>query len=106
MDSFIKTRQYVKNINLALSDDIDRMVLKLLEDEYSYERASQALRRRFVRGAQEVEGIDRGARKTKIKRVGSNGKYDYFLLGTDGKWTKPEERIWIVAMYALWQSKK
>lgn len=104
--NFPKTRNYLKNINIAVSDDLDRTALKLLNDEVSYEKASQALRRRFVRGATEVEGVDRGSRFTKIKRQGTNGKYDYYLLGTDGKWAKPEERIWIVAMYALWQNKK
>ncbi len=106
MDTFPKARQYLQSINLALADDLDRMALKLIQDSDSYEKASQALRRRFVRGASEVECIDRGSYLSKIKREGDRGKYNYYVLTSDGKWIQPDERIWIVAMYALWQSKK
>ena len=60
----------------------------------------------FVRGAEIVEGLDRGGRTTKIKREQAGGKYKYTVLGADGNWFEPEERIWVVAMYALWQSSK
>ena len=82
------------------------MVDSLFKDEIAYERASQALRRRFVRGAEFVQGVDRGGRITRIKRERVGGKYKYFLEGLDGGWNSPDERIWIVAMYALWQKNK
>ena len=45
-------------------------------------------------------------RRTKIKRSGENGKYRYFIEGTDGRFSEPQERIWVVAMFALWQKNK
>ena len=72
----------------------------------AYERASQALRRRFVRGAETVQGIDRGGRLMKIKRDKEGGTYKYFVEGGNGSWSHPEERIWVVAMYCLWQDSK
>lgn len=103
IDYFPKTLKYIEGIDLGSCDQLDRKVIELIKDPEAYERASQALRRRFVRGATEVEAIDRGGRLTKIKRESSGGKYKYFLLGGDGNWVEPDERIWIVAMYALWQ---
>ena len=106
MLNFPKTKSYLESINLQIADNLDKIVQELIYNEEKYERASQALRRRFVRGADTVEAIDRGGRKTRIKREGSLGKYRYFVEGADGNWNEPEERIWIVAMYALWQSSK
>jgi hypothetical protein len=45
-------------------------------------------------------------RLTKIRRDKKGGKYKYFIMGKDGMWTSPDERIWVVAMYALWQNNK
>lgn len=106
LDYFSKTIAYLKSINLDSSDALDKKAYQLINDPLAYERASQALRRRFVRGASEVEAIDRGGRPTKIRREKSAGKYNYFVLGADGNWFIPEERIWVVAMYALWQESK
>jgi hypothetical protein len=103
---FKKAADYLASIDINTADPLDRKALFLINDEAAYERASQALRRRFSRGAVEVEGIDRGGRKTKIKRERSGGLYEYFIQGQDGNWSKPEERIWIVASYALWQDTK
>jgi hypothetical protein len=103
---FPKTSDYLNSIDIDQADPIDKKAMQLIKDEGAYERASQALRRRFVRGAAEVEGIDRGERHTSIKRKGSIGKYHYQLLGENGSWNEPEERIWVVAMYALWQDSK
>ncbi len=103
---FPKASAYLSNVNLNSADPLDKKAKQLLEDETAYERASQALRRRFSRGAMEVEGIDRGSRLTKVKRDGRGGKFDYLVQGADGAWVKPEERVWIVAMYALWQDSK
>lgn len=106
MLNFPKTKAYLETLDLANSDPLDRITQELLYDEARYERASQALRRRFVRGAQVVEGIDRGGRPTRIKRERVGGKYKYFVEGSDGSWNEPEERIWVVSMYALWQASK
>lgn len=106
MGYFQQTEEYINNIDLSSADPLDQKIAELLNDEAKYERASQALRRRFVRGAETVEGIDRGDRWTRIKREKDGGKYRYFLEGGDGTWSEPEERIWIVGMYALWQDKK
>lgn len=103
---FIKTVQYLSSIDVANADPLDRKVSELITDEIAYEKASQALRRRFVRGAQIVDGIDRNGRKTRIKREKKGGKYSYLIEGTDGNWNEPDERIWIVAMYALWQDSR
>ncbi len=103
---FPKASRYLEALDIAQSDPLDQMAYELIKSEEAYERASQALRRRFVRGASLVEGVDRGGRFTKIKRDTAGGKYKYLLEGADGNWVSPEERIWIVAMYALWQSSK
>lgn len=106
LNYFPKTLRHIESLNLSASDPLDRKVNELIQGEAVYERASQALRRRFVRGAHEVDGVDRGGRLTKIKRDVAGGKYKYFLQGADGNWAEPDERIWIVAMYALWQELK
>jgi len=103
---FPRANSYIQGLDINNADQLDKVVKKLLEDKVAYERPSQALRRRFVRGALTVDGVDRGGRKTKIKRAGTNGKYKYFIEGIDGSWNEPDERIWVVAMYALWQTSK
>lgn len=101
---FHRTKKYIDSIiDINSADPLDKMVFKLLNDKNAYDRASQALRRRFVRGAQTVEGIDRGGRPTRIKREVNGGSYIYKIEGSDGGWSSPEERIWVVAIYALWQ---
>lgn len=104
--SFPKAAIYISKLDLSQSDKLDNVVDSLFKDEAAYERASQALRRRFVRGAEFVQGMDRDNRKTRIKRERVGGKYKYFLEGADGSWNSPDERIWIVAMYALWQKNR
>lgn len=104
--NFPKTQSYIQGVNLTACDPIDKKVAELIADGAVYERASQALRRRFVRGAEMVGGIDRGGRKTRIRREGSRGKYKYSVEGSDSSWSEPAERIWVVAMYALWQERK
>jgi hypothetical protein len=104
--SFPNTAKHLSDLDLASADKLDIIAKELIGDELKYERASQALRRRFSRGAKIVEGIDRGERKTRIKREKHGGKYKYFIEGTDGSWNEPQERIWVVAMYALWQASK
>lgn len=106
MGYFQKTEEYIESLDLQSADPLDQKIAELLQDEAKYERASQALRRRFVRGAETVEGIDRGNRWTRIKREKDGGKYRYSVEGEDGTWSEPDERIWIVAMYALWQDNK
>lgn len=106
MLNFPKTKSYLESIDLARADALDKITQELLYDEDKYERASQALRRRFVRGAEIVEGIDRGGVRTKIKREKIGGKYKYYIQGQDESWNTPEERIWIVSMYGLWQKSK
>lgn len=96
---------YIKTLDVSSSDELDKVAAHLLQDPEAYERASQALRRRFVRGAEVVDAIDRGGRSSRIKREKSGGVYRYFIEGADGSWTEPEERIWVVAMYGLWQQK-
>lgn len=103
IDTFPKTLNYINSLDMTHADDLDKIAKELLENPNSYEKASQSLRRRFVRGAETVFAVDRGGRKTKIKRVGENGKYRYFIEGSDGSWSEPQERIWVVAMFALWQ---
>lgn len=103
---FVKTVQYISSLDLDNADPIDKKVHQLLSDEVVYEKASQALRRRFVRGAEIVDGIERGGRRMKIKREQKGGKYKYLIEGSDGNWNEPDERIWVVAMYALWQDLK
>lgn len=106
LDFFPKTIAYLQTINLSASDPLDQKAYQLISNPNLYEKASQALRRRFVRGASEVEGIDRGGRECKIKREKVGGKYKYLIQGADGNWFTPEERIWVVAMYNLWQDSK
>jgi hypothetical protein len=107
MLNFPKAKSYLENIDLATADPLDKITQELLYDEDKYERASQALRRRFVRGAEIVEGIDREGVRTKIKRDKQGGnKYRYYIEGKDGSWNTPEERIWVVSMYGLWQKSK
>jgi hypothetical protein len=106
INSFPKALRYLTGIDISKADGLDKIAKDLVYDEAKYERASQALRRRFVRGAETVDGIDRGGRTTKIKRDQAGGKYKYTVLGADGNWFEPEERIWVVSMYALWQSSK
>lgn len=106
IDCFPKASSYLNSLDILHCDGLDKLAKELLDDEKYYERASQSLRRRFVRGAEIVYGIDRGAKKTRIKRVGENGKYRYFVEGSDGSWSEPDERIWIVAMFASWQKSK
>lgn len=105
-ETFPKTKSYLATINPSSADPLDIITGELINDEVSYERASQAIRRRFVRGAEAIEAIDRGGRQTRIKRQKENAKYRYFVEGQDGSWNEPEERIWVVAMYALWQRRK
>lgn len=107
-DIFPNTASYIDSLAEGSFDQLDVLIKEFLEDEDAYERASQALRRRFSRGAEEVEALDRGKRLTKIKRElrGGRGNYIYSIQGEDGKWSTPDERIWIVAMYGLWQRSK
>jgi hypothetical protein len=102
---FPTTYSYLQSIDISNADELDKMAYRLIGDPIAYERASQALRRRFVRGASVVNGIDRNGRETRIKRERSGGLYIYSVEGADGSWTSPDERIWIVAMYGLWQNK-
>lgn len=102
--TFQNTLQYLQTIDLSATDELDKIAYALLQDPDRYERASQALRRRFVRGASMVPGIDREGRHTRIRREKEKGTYVYFVEGKDGSWSTPEERIWVVAMYALWQA--
>ncbi len=104
--TFPKSKSYLDSLDISNADRLDIVARELVNDDDRYERASQALRRRFVRGAEEVEGVDRGGRKTKIRREKQGGKYKYYVMGHDGSWNEPEERIWVVAMYALWQATK
>ncbi|KKQ51585.1 hypothetical protein A2865_01530 [Candidatus Woesebacteria bacterium RIFCSPHIGHO2_01_FULL_39_17] len=106
LDYFVKTKSYLAGLDLSKADPLDKKINELINDPATYERASQALRRRFVRGASEVEAVDRSSRKTKIKRERIGGTYKYKIQGVDGNWFEPEERIWVVAMYALWQDSK
>jgi hypothetical protein len=104
--TFPKTSEYLSSINIETADDLDKTAKSLLDNEKKYEKASQALRRRFVRGADFVQGIDRFSRLTRIKRERDGGVYKYYVEGSDGSWSQPEERIWVVSMYALWQISK
>ena len=106
MDYFKKAQNYINSLNLSSADHLDKKVAELLANVQAYERASQALRRRFVRGAVDVEAMDRNKRITKIKREPKGKDYEYYVQGADGSWNKPNERIWIVSMYALWQESK
>ena len=106
INSFPKASSYLSSLDMTHSDDLDKLSKDLLENPEHYERVSQSLRRRFVRGAETVSGIDRGGKRTRIKRVGENGKYRYFIEGSDGSWSEPDERIWIVSMFGLWQKSK
>lgn len=103
MTLFRKTSNYIQSIDINTAEPLDKVAKDLLDSEEVYERASQALRRRFVRGAEFVPGIDRGNRSTRIKRLRLGGKFRYYVEGADGSWNEPDERIWVVAMYALWQ---
>lgn len=106
IDYFAKTTAYLNSLDLTTTDPLDKKAHELINDEVLYERASQSLRRRFSRGASEVKGMDRGGRLTKIKREQFGGKYKYLVEGENGSWFQPEERIWVVSMYALWQDTK
>ncbi|MFV1917676.1 MAG: hypothetical protein ACC618_04330 [Patescibacteria group bacterium] len=106
LNYFIKAKEHLESIDLASCDPLDKKAHELMNDGEAYERASQSLRRRFSRGAKEVTGVDRGGNRTKVKREKVGGKYKYLVMGSDGNWNEPEERIWVVAMYALWQATK
>ena len=66
--AFPQTKEYLDSIDINSADLLDQTAYDLIKDEDAYERASQALRRRFSRGAEQVNGIDRGDRHSKIKR--------------------------------------
>lgn len=105
--SFPQANGYLFKLDIETADPLDQTAFDLISDEAAYERASQALRRRFARGAEKVEAIDRAGRSTWIKReLNGTNKYKYFVEGSNGEWFEPEERIWVVAMYALWQKRK
>ena len=104
--TFPKTFKYVDSLDVSYCDLLDKTAKDFFNDENYYDRAAQAIRRRFVRGAEFVYGIDRGNKRTKIKRVSDGGKFRYFIEGNDGNWSQPDERIWVVAMYALRQKTK
>jgi hypothetical protein len=106
LNYFPKAKEYLESLDINSADPLDKKAFDLVGDEAAYERASQALRRRFARGASVVKGVDRNERETEIKREGYKGNYHYFLRGEDYNWNEPEERIWVVAMYALWQDSK
>ena len=103
---FKKAESYVSSLDMNTADSLDRKAHQLLNDEAAYERASQSLRRRFVRGATQVEGIDRSGRSAFIKREIKGAKFKYMVQGADGNWFEPDERIWVVSMYACWQDSK
>ncbi|MCS7092796.1 MAG: hypothetical protein NZM26_05630 [Patescibacteria group bacterium] len=104
---FNRARKYIESISdINSADPLDKMVYKFFKDHKAYDRAAQALRRRFARGADVVEGIDRGGRRTRIKREINGGSYIYKIEGADGSWSVPEERIWVVAIYAVWQESR
>ena len=73
--SFPKTHNYITSLDMTHCDELDQVTKELMENEAGYERASQALRRRFIEGV-------------------------------DGSWSEPQERIWVVSMFALWQRKR
>lgn len=106
IDYFPKIKAYLSSLDMSKADPLDKKAKSLMEDGVAYERASQALRRRFSRGAQIVDIFDRGDRTSKLKREKVGGKFRYVVQGADGNWFEPEERIWVVAMYALWQDSK
>ena len=103
MNAFPKTSAYLQNLDDSKLEPLDKEAKRLLSNDAAYERASQALRRRYARGAEFVDAVDRGGRVTKIKRIKLAGVYRYYIEGADGSWNEPDERIWVVAMYALWQ---
>jgi len=104
--TFPKAYKYLETINEQTADKLDVIAKKLISDINEYEKPSQALRRRFSRGASQVKGIDRNGRVTMIKRESHGGKYKYLIQGDNNDWFEPEERIWVVAMYALWQASR
>lgn len=106
ISAFPKATEYLVSLKVESADPLDKKAYQLLHDEVAYERASQALRRRFVRGAELVDGVDRGGRLTKIKRTPYGKSYRYVVQGSDGNWSQPDERLWVVTMYALWQDSK
>ena len=75
--TFPKTLSYLNSIEANSSDPLDQKAKQLLYDEEAYERASQALRRRFSRGAEVVEGVDKAGRYIRSKREKQGGKYHY-----------------------------
>ena len=85
LDYFAKTTDYLNSLDLTSVDPLDKKAHELVNDEEAYERASQALRRRYSRGANEVQGVDRGGRLTKILSERSGGNENTPVKKTQGE---------------------
>lgn len=102
MGVFHKTKKYLMGLTKG-GDELDKMVARLVASYQDANRVRKALDERFNKGAQMVPGVDRGGRKTKIRRVGGIGARKYLIEGSDGKWYEPEEKVWAYAMFELYR---
>lgn len=100
MGEFHKARKYLLGLTQG-GDELDKMVARLVYSNQDANRVRKALDERFNKGAVEVPARDRGWRETKIRRVGDLGNRKYEIMGEDGKWHEPEEKVWAYAMFEL-----
>lgn len=105
MGEFHKTRKYLLGL-VSGGDELDKMVARLVYSNQDANRVRKALDDRFNKGATDVRGVDRGGRETKIRRTGELGARKFEIMGKDGVWHEPEEKVWAYAMFELGRGKK
>lgn len=97
-----KAYQYLKDRNLVFADELEKTAWELLNDTHLWELVTKSINDRLIKGMESLPGVDRGGRRTKIKRViDARGLRKYVVLGEDGKWVEPEEKVWVWAMVEL-----
>ncbi len=91
--SFPSAVKYLESLP-EKTDPLDIVAWDLLCRRKVMERAAAAMEKKFEKGAEFVNGVDRGGRKTRIKKDG-----DLFLIeGADGGWYQVAESVWVWAM--------
>ena len=100
-DSNPKAYAYLKNLNMDGADPIDKSAWEIINDVRRWELVTKSINDRFITGVPVIQGVDRGGRLTKIKRVLRNDGRHYLIQGVDGSWSEPDEKVWVWAMVEL-----
>ena len=96
-----KAYGYLKSLDMAGADPVDKTAWELLNDVKRWELVTKSINDRFIRGLETIPGVDRGGRLTKIRRTWANDGRHYQVLGRDGNWAEPDEKVWVWAMVEL-----